>query len=737
TQTQTRPSGQRGKRGYRGRRGGTSRIERGKGDKPTPSNTVVEEQANQETAEDNVTVAIATTTAETPTELQDAAICWICAEPVKYYSVSACNHRTCHVCALRLRALYKKLECTFCKEPQPTVIFTSSPDAQFSSYTPDVIPHKDSKLSIYFETMDMMEETLILLRFNCPDPECDYIASGWGDLKLHVRAVHGKMLCDLCIRFKKVFVHEHALYPPNVLPLHLPSMPYRTHKQTHKEPIEGGVHPLCAFCRECFFSDDELFVHMRERHEECFICKRNDVRDQYFQNYESLEQHFTQAHFACPYPTCQAQKFVVFGSALDLKAHQVEVHGAEMTSRDRKDARRVQADFEFDGGGGGGRRGRRDHGDREREREPPPAQIPPRPRRRDAFGGHLTTESTSAQTSQPPGEGDLAPPSPPNEDVDSIVAERHNALMARLQSLAQNSANASAAVKAAIRGYKANETSARDLISTVWNVLDNDLDNTASIVNGVVDLLDEEEKKRDLLSSWNDFKIEQRQQFPDLIPTAVGSGYAGVASGRVLNAKHATATHSSQQSSRQVWDRVAQAASSSASSSSPSRSAVPGAALPAAPSRSTERFPPLAGPSTPAFRQPQRNTPWASSSSTIAPSARPALSFVPVPALKPTAEPRRSKPPPLSAASFPELPASTSARVKPLVGGNPSLRRILGDSTPASSAWGANGGQGGAADGVATTAIGAEAGSNTEGTRGKKGKGKQKQTLFTLGSFPT
>lgn len=46
---------------------------------------------------------------------EDTDVCWICAEPVKYYSVSECNHRTCHVCALRLRALYKKLDCTFCK----------------------------------------------------------------------------------------------------------------------------------------------------------------------------------------------------------------------------------------------------------------------------------------------------------------------------------------------------------------------------------------------------------------------------------------------------------------------------------------------------------------------------------------------------------------------------------------------------------------------------------------------
>lgn len=42
-------------------------------------------------------------------------VCWICAEKIKYFSISECNHTTCHVCALRLRALYKRQECTFCK----------------------------------------------------------------------------------------------------------------------------------------------------------------------------------------------------------------------------------------------------------------------------------------------------------------------------------------------------------------------------------------------------------------------------------------------------------------------------------------------------------------------------------------------------------------------------------------------------------------------------------------------
>jgi E3 ubiquitin-protein ligase ZNF598 len=155
---------------------------------------------------------------------------------------------------------------------------------------------KDTKLSIYFETQEMMEETLILLRFNCPDPDCEYIGNGWGDLKLHVRAMHGKFMwyvpsailldalpnrhaSDLCIRFKKVFSHEHALYPPNLLPAHLPSMQRQHRGSVPKDQIEGGVHPLCEFCRECFFDDDELYSHIREKHEECFICKRNEVRD--------------------------------------------------------------------------------------------------------------------------------------------------------------------------------------------------------------------------------------------------------------------------------------------------------------------------------------------------------------------------------------------------------------------------------------------------------------------------
>ena len=42
-------------------------------------------------------------------------VCFICASPVVHHAVAPCNHRTCHICALRLRALYKTKACAHCR----------------------------------------------------------------------------------------------------------------------------------------------------------------------------------------------------------------------------------------------------------------------------------------------------------------------------------------------------------------------------------------------------------------------------------------------------------------------------------------------------------------------------------------------------------------------------------------------------------------------------------------------
>ncbi|TFY77520.1 hypothetical protein EWM64_g6492 [Hericium alpestre] len=426
-----------------------------------------------------------------------------------------------------------------------------------------------------------------------------------------------------------------------------------------------------------------------------------------FKNYEALEKHFDHAHHPCPNSSCQARKFVVFGSLLDLQAHMVEEHGAEMTPRDKKIAQRVNAGFEFQESAAGRRRG-------PREREPPPHT-----QRRDRFGGHLTTDGGAITTPSSAGPSRRQSPSPPPADMDPVTFERQNALYARLRALAPNPTNALAAVKLSLRSYLASESAASDLISTVWNILDRDLDNTASIVNLLVDLVDDEEKKTLLLGAWNGFKIEQRRQFPDLVPTAQGNNYAGVTGGRVLNIKQSTATRSSRRPSRAVWDRVAQAASS----------AGPSTPSPQPP----ERFPTLQ-PSAPSitagYRQTRSTTAWSASASGHAPPAPRS-----VPATKASTQPAAPK---LSSSLFPELPSASSQRARPVAGGKTSLQKILGSSAPATSAWapGASSGTSGETSGD-TAVQEAPNGNITETVGKKKGKGKQKQTLFTLGSFPT
>lgn len=128
TATQTaRGNTRRGRGGNRGGRGGN----RGAGgNKPQVQSPLAANAAAAATPaitnDKSKKLAEAKAAAET-VAADDAEVCWICAEPVKFYSVSDCDHRTCHVCALRLRALYKKTDCTFCKVNLPPDLLYVNP----------------------------------------------------------------------------------------------------------------------------------------------------------------------------------------------------------------------------------------------------------------------------------------------------------------------------------------------------------------------------------------------------------------------------------------------------------------------------------------------------------------------------------------------------------------------------------------------------------------------------------
>jgi E3 ubiquitin-protein ligase ZNF598 len=215
---------------------------------------------------------------------------------------------------------------------------------------------------------------------------------------------------------------------------------------------------------------------------------------------------------------------------------------------------------------------------------------------------------------------------------------------------------------------------------------------------------------------------QQRSQFPELIPTSIGTEYAGIAGGRVLNAKHQTSRTSRPRG--QVLDRVAAAASSSSWPQQRSRVVNNFPAL-----TSTFQSPPRQKPtSTPSRPQQKSTTPWTnngqgSSSSIPVQTQQPASVVKPRPKQTPP-------PPPLSKSVFPELPTVASNKPpKEFISGNKSLRNILGDTLPAQPAWGQGPSQ--------PSSPPPDPESEATTTKGRKGKGKQKQTLFKLGGIPS
>lgn len=96
---------------------------------------------------------------------------------------------------LQLEVSWRRTDDVMSQTAQTALVFTKSEDVLYESFDLEAMQFKDTRLAIYFETEEMRDETLILLKFNCPDTTCVYVATaGWNDLKLHVRSTHGKLM---------------------------------------------------------------------------------------------------------------------------------------------------------------------------------------------------------------------------------------------------------------------------------------------------------------------------------------------------------------------------------------------------------------------------------------------------------------------------------------------------------------------------------------------------------------
>lgn len=106
--------------GRRSQRGGRARGGRDRQSRRGPADGAVSKEGEQgqtpgdttETAKVEKGKQVATPATDAP---DDGDVCFICASKVEHIAVAPCNHRTCHICMLRLRALYKTKTCAHCR----------------------------------------------------------------------------------------------------------------------------------------------------------------------------------------------------------------------------------------------------------------------------------------------------------------------------------------------------------------------------------------------------------------------------------------------------------------------------------------------------------------------------------------------------------------------------------------------------------------------------------------------
>lgn len=458
-----------------------------------------------------------------------------------------------------MRALYKNKDCPHCRTAAPFVIFTDDATKRFDEYAAADITSADENIGIRYTNEDIVGDTVLLLRYNCPDMACDVAALGWPDLHRHVRTTHHKKMCDLCTRNKKVFTHEHELFTDKELHKHM----------AHGDDKPGDVaqtgfrgHPLCVFCGERFYDDDKLYDHCRHKHERCFICDRRDSRTpHYYQNYTALEKHFKDDHYICLDKECLEKKFVVFDSEIDLKAHQLAEHGGSMSKDVRRDARVVDiSGFDYRQPHQEDRRGGRSGGGREargRGRDPNAEALPrtsaqPLSRAELAlqrqtqhaeravhsaqsistrtFGGQLTQSAPTPAASRSNGASTPARAAPPTDSFATLsVTEqanlppaerarlvRHSAVIERAAQLLGNDSTKLATFRSHISSFRTDAMTASLLIDAFFALFaDTSASALGTLVREVAELFEDKTKADALRKAWQDWRAIN-EDYPSL-----------------------------------------------------------------------------------------------------------------------------------------------------------------------------------------------------------------------------
>lgn len=357
----------------------------------------------------------------------------------------------------------------------------------------------------------MYNDTMVLLQYNCPEQDCEEAFESWNELKRHVKQAHDRLCCDLCLRNKKIFSHEHTLYTQSQLQKH-----HREGDASFNKDDETGFtgHPECVFCRTRFYGADELFEHCRDKHEKCHLCERKGIQHQYYANYDSLEKHFKKDHFLCQYKECLDNKFVVFDSDIDLKAHEVKEHGNSLSRHQRAkqaEARRVDVNLNYGNNSSSGSQ-RHGNGVSRQQRNFTAEDFP------DINGSVVSSlpsqmasaslsaqehwptlgEDTSASGRASPSGGGTGSGS----ETESGIVSRHAAALDRVADIFKNVEKV-IKFRQATTKFTSLGSDANTYVDTIFDLCGKDAELTAKVLTGAKDLIDNRSLRSSMIHTWN------------------------------------------------------------------------------------------------------------------------------------------------------------------------------------------------------------------------------------------
>jgi len=253
-----------------------------------------------------------------------------------------CQHDDiCGICHLRLRFLNEDENCPICKQKNDTIIVDRDPDRKFSDYPRwgDEIGAGyiyRANVGMFFEETYFHESIAPLFTLCCH--KCDFkidenVNKNIGGKKKnkprrlledHLRTQHRLSMCHLCIDHKRDFISQLPKFSPNQL---------QKHMKVGDGPGSGfSGHPICEFCHpKRFYDVNFLHQHLHKEHYKCHVCEKQGLDNQWFKNYRSMARHFDKQHFMCHDVQCLDARFVVFENELDLRAHEISVHGGSST----------------------------------------------------------------------------------------------------------------------------------------------------------------------------------------------------------------------------------------------------------------------------------------------------------------------------------------------------------------------------------------------------------------------